>query len=457
MKTVKFKVMLWFIITLIIMFVLTGWMIYRLQIRSSYKAFDSYLNASARKVINYLKLENFKDISLRSFLNNIGTTDISYYIFDEGKKQVFSFTSEMDTDSPTARLALQRFFSGHSTPFTIKVSRVLSPENVQQSIQRIAIFPFRKNKETYYLVAMRSMEEFNTTLSKTTIWLWIGLAIIFTVVITGGYIIISKALKPIEMMAFQMKGLKPENLSFRVKVPKFGSEIETLETSINTALDRVEEGVRKIERFSSMAAHELRTPITIIKSRAQLALIKNSKDEMYKSLEKIVQKTDEMTRLVEMLLGLTRIREDVIRDFRQVDLSEIVVESIEELVKDYPNRIEIDSQPGVIVNGSSLLLKEMIKNIVENACKYTSGRVKVTLKENYLEVSDEGPGMDRETLENAFKEFFRGRTDVPGFGLGLNLAKSIASLHSMTVDIDSSPKTGTRVRIGFQLLTRNPV
>jgi signal transduction histidine kinase len=449
-KTIKFKIMLWFTTMLVISFMITGWVVYRFQVSGSYKAFDSYLKASANKVVRYLKSTSFKNISFQSFLNNIGTSNISYYLFDKEKNQIISFISEEDSNLQLAQLALEKFLSGSSNAFTMEKTRVLSPENIQQSNPyRILVVPFQKNKKEYYLVAIRSMEEFNATISNVTIWAWIGLTIVFIVTMLVGYIIISKALKPIEMMALQMKNISTENLSFRVKVPKFGSEIEVLETSINTALSRLEDGVKKIERFSSTAAHELRTPISVIKSDAQLALLKKSKNELQSALEKIIVKTDEMSRLIDTLLALTRARKDIVGKFTSVDLSEIIVEVVEEFVKKYPNRIEVESQADIITKGDRVLLKEMIKNIVENACKYTSGKVKLLLNTEHLVISDEGPGMDDKTLENVFKEFFRGRTDVPGFGLGLNLVKRIAALHNMNVNINSSPKSGTEVIIDF--------
>ncbi len=450
MKTIKFKIMLWFTAMLIISFMITGWVVYRFQITSSYKTFDSYLKASANKVVNYLKSVSFKTISLQSFLNNVGASNISYYLFDKEKKQMISFTSEDNSDLQIAESALKRFFSGSPNPFTFEITHVLSPENVQQSNPyRILVVPFQKNKNEYYLVAIRSMEEFNATVSSATIWIWIGLIIVFTITIAGGYMIISRALKPIEMMASQMKKIKAESLSFRIKVPKFGSEIETLETSVNAALDRIEDGVKRIERFSSTAAHELRTPISVIKSDAQLALLKNSESEVLKALKKIVAKSDEMSKLIDTLLALTHVRKDIAGRFTSVDLSETIVELVEELVRKYPNRIEVESQADIIVRGDRVLLKEMIKNIVENACKYTSGKVKLLLDSKHLEVLDEGPGMDDKTLKNAFEEFFRGRTNIPGFGLGLNLVKRIATLHNMSVNIKSSPQSGTDVMIDF--------
>ncbi len=435
---------------LVISFMITGWVVYRFQVSDSYKTFDFYLKASANKVVRYLNSTSFKSISFQSFLNNVGASNISYYLFDKEKNQIISFTSEEDNDSRIAKLALERFLSGSPNTFTMEKTRVLSPENVQQSNpKRILVMPFQKNKNEYYLVAIRSMEEFNATVSNATIWVWVGLTTVFTTTILVGYVIISKALKPIEMMASQIKNVKAENLFFRIKVPKFGSEIETLETSINAALSRIEDGVKRIELFSSTAAHELRTPISVIKSDAQLALLKKSGNKSRSALEKIIVKTDEMSKLIDTLLTLTHVREDVVRKFTSVDLSETIVELVEELVRRYPNRIEIKSRVDVIVKGDQVLLKEMIKNVVENACKYTSGKVRLLLNTECLMISDEGLGMDDKTLKNVFKEFFRERTDIPGFGLGLNLVKRIALLHNMNVNIKSSPKSGTDVGIDF--------
>ncbi|BBJ28623.1 sensor histidine kinase [Athalassotoga saccharophila] len=444
MKSIRFKVIIWFSVTISAVFLVIGFLIYNLQLSTSYKTFDDYLISNANRAANYFKNLPDNSVSIQAFINNIGISDVSYYIFDSKDNLIFSFAPDQENDLTLIKNAFKKYLLIHEKILTLEDSNG-SGENIQQSNpQRIFVLPFEKGGENYYLVASRQMEEFRSTNLGISYWLLIGLIIAFIIIMSGGLLIISKALKPIEEMSSQVKRIKTDNLSERINVKKSAKEIEILEQSINSALDRIESGVKTIERFSSIAAHELKTPISVIKSDAQIAMKKNSIEELKNVLAKISQKSDEMSKLIDTLLLISKVK-NVPVNFENLNVNEITFEAVEDLIRQYPDRIEFLPSGNSYIKGDESLLKEMIFNVVENSCKYTDRRVKIEIGNNCITVSDEGPGMDEETKSHLFEEFFRKRTDVPGFGLGLSVVKYIADLHGIKIHVDSSPIRGTKI------------
>lgn len=437
MKSIRFKVIMWFFATISIAFLSIGFFIYNLQINSSYKTFDDYLISNANRAVDYFKGLPSVSISAQTFMNNVGISDISYYIFDSHDSLIFFFAPDQEKNVSFINDAFKRYLSTGQTLFTIENSTGYG-ENIQQpNPQRIFILPFQKNGENYYLIASRQMEEFAATNYAISYWLLIGLALAFLIIISGGFLIINKAFRPIEDMSFQVRRIKAENLSERINVKKSGKEIEILENAINSTLERIEESVKTIERFSSIAAHELRTPLSVIKSDAQIAMTKDSIEDVKISLKNIAEKSDEMSKLIDTLLIMARIK-NVPSTFEFLNMGEVAFEAVQDLIKRYPNRIEFSVIGESYLSGDENLLKEMVSNVVENSCKYTNGKVKIEVGNDYIAISDEGPGMDEETKSHLFEEFFRKRTDIPGFGLGLSVVKRIADLHSIDINVYSS-------------------
>ncbi|MGC9212580.1 MAG: histidine kinase dimerization/phospho-acceptor domain-containing protein, partial [Athalassotoga sp.] len=308
MKSIRFKVITWFSLTISAVFLVIGLFIYNFQLSTSYRTFDDYLNSNATRVVNYFESLPNNFVPVQTFIDNIGVSDVSYYIFDSKDNLVFSFAPDQENDLTLIKNAFKRYMRSHEKIFTIE-SSAQSGDNIQQSNpQRIIVLPFQKDGENYYLVASRQMEEFRSTNTAISYWLLIGLVLAFLIIMSGGLLIIGKALKPIEEMSSQFKRIKTDNLSERINVKKSGKEIEILEQSINSALDRIESGIKTIERFSSIAAHELKTPISVIKSDAQIAMEKNSIEELKIALEKISKKSDEMSKLIDTLLVISKIK-----------------------------------------------------------------------------------------------------------------------------------------------------
>jgi signal transduction histidine kinase len=225
----------------------------------------------------------------------------------------------------------------------------------------------------------------------------------------------------------------------------------------NTMLDRLAGSVQQMKRFSTDAAHELRTPIAIIRSTAELALRRERDSASYRNaLSGIQQETMHLTRLVEELMWL--VRYDV--DSPAVEREDI---SIEEAVRDASHavapmaeergiRLGIEiAQYGWIVRGNRLAFRRLLLILLDNALKFTppeeSVQIVVTSGDgrSRIEIQDRGGGVAEEHAAHIFERFYQADTarTSAGFGLGLSIAKAIVEAHDGVIVVASTHGIGS--------------
>jgi two-component system, OmpR family, sensor histidine kinase TctE len=241
------------------------------------------------------------------------------------------------------------------------------------------------------------------------------------------------------------------------------AEVQPLVASFNGLMARVEQSVELQRRFVSDAAHQLRTPITGLKTQTELALRLSDPDEVRHSLQQSLKAADHAAHLVNQLLLLARAEPGTQQrvGFAEVDLAALDKATTETWVQTALNR-NIDLGFAADGNacslaGNPLLLGEMLNNLIDNALRYTQrgGRVTVHVTCDagacMLEVEDDGPGIPEAEREKVFERFYRG-TDVSeeGCGLGLAIVREIAEGHAAQVSLLSGADgSGTRVRVIF--------
>lgn len=295
--------------------------------------------------------------------------------------------------------------------------------------------------------------------------LFIGLPILLAAAALAGYVLMRKALTPVEAMINAA-----ENYTFNDphnRLPLLGTEprIEALGLALNRMLDRLDSAYSHVSRFSADAAHELRTPLTII--RGELELVASKARTPSEVDQAIVNVLDEMTRLsgiVDSLITLSRM--DSLwgkRMHSPVDLMELAVETIDQmsLLADEKNITLIGpSGSAVVVPGDRERLKQVLVNLIDNAIKYTGtgGRVAVQVgtrdEHGFVSIEDTGIGIDPNHHDKVFERFYRVTPDrgERGAGLGLAIVKSICHAHGGTVSLLSVPEFGSSFTIEIPLL-----
>ena len=282
---------------------------------------------------------------------------------------------------------------------------------------------------------------------------------------------LSRGIAPLNALQQRLRARQPDDLS-PMDERAAPSEIAPLVAAMNDLLKRLSANVQAQRRFVADAAHQLKTPLAGLRTQAELALRDASPEEMQSSLRQLVAGSERATRLVNQLLLMASAENQDGPPLASVDLHELALEQTQLWV---PQALALGTDLGfegpdqiVRINGHTLLLAEMLNNLIDNALRYTprGGRVTVRVQpvsgEVLLEVEDSGPGIPDEERERVFDRFYRVLgTQSDGSGLGLAIVREIAHQHGAAISIGDAPHPGTqaagcRIRIAFPPYSATP-
>lgn len=270
----------------------------------------------------------------------------------------------------------------------------------------------------------------------------------------GGYWIARRAFRPLDQITATAAAInEASDLSARVEVPPGSNEFSRLARTFNQMFAHLEQSFEAEAQFTADASHELRTPVSVIKSACEYAERYGESPEEYReTLEMIHRQADKMSLLIGQLLSITRLDQgtDAIH-WEQVDLSALVQTVCAEggWSRD---RLTLEVEEGLTARADPALLTRLLQNLVENAFKYgkPEGHVWVTLGrgpgEIRLEVKDDGIGIPPEQQEKIWKRFYQvdpSRSAGNGAGLGLAMVQKIAQAHGGSMTLESIPGLGS--------------
>ena len=315
------------------------------------------------------------------------------------------------------------------------------------------------NGETVYLTA--AAPESGNLLVLNRFWLGLiaSAPILLLISSAGGYWLSHKALKPVDRIAAAARSISISNLSERLPVSRTGDELERLAETCNAMLARLDVAVNQIKRFTADASHELRGPISFVRTVAEVAL-RNSKADpnSRQAFEDIVEETAKATVLLEDMLTLARAdAERGEKALQSLNLAAVVEEACEMARPIAEDRqldlsVSLGDTHQVNVLGEFSTLRRLLWILLDNALKYTQapGRIDVALSANNhqatVEVRDSGVGISLADLPYIFDRFYRAdpsRSTIDGAGLGLAIAKWIAEIHHADLTVASEPRKGT--------------
>jgi two-component system sensor histidine kinase QseC len=243
-------------------------------------------------------------------------------------------------------------------------------------------------------------------------------------------------------------------------------EIKPLVIELNQLFIRLQHAFDRNKRFAADAAHELRTPLAALKTQAQVALKADNEFDRHNALLKVLRSVDRSSHMVAQLLTLSRLgQEEALSDMKLLDLHKLASEIIAYLVPiALEKHIEIELAPSpknAIVLGNEITLGILIRNIVDNAIRYTpaGGEVKIHIihqdQRVIFRVTDSGQGIPAELRERVFERFFRVLgTTSSGSGLGLAIVSQIAELHHAHISMDTPPNgIGLQFEVIFSEVT----
>lgn len=278
-----------------------------------------------------------------------------------------------------------------------------------------------------------------------------------------GVVVARQALSPVREITRVAEQITITRIDTRTDPERWPSELRSLAIAFNGMLDRLEESFARLSQVSSNLAHELRTPITILLGEAEVVLAKErTPDEYRRTIESAVDECLRLSRLIDRMLFLARAENPATRIARsRFDVMEEldkVVSYFEALAEE--RRADIIVSGNGFLSGDRLMFNRALSNLLANALYYSSPGVRIEVAVSQDEdgslavtVRDTGFGIAAEDLARIFDRFYRGektRASHPGgTGLGMAIVKSIMDLHGGTIDIISTPGTGTEVTLRF--------
>jgi heavy metal sensor kinase len=368
-------------------------------------------------------------------------------------------------------------------------SALLPPDQVKRPMvksRKIDGRPFRFtfvrlnniNGHVYTVEMGVPAEDAVETLSQFRIYLLMFAPLLLLAAAGGGYWLSQRALSPLDVLVQSARQVSGTNLVGRLQKLTTGDELQRLSDTLNEMLDRLESAFLRIPQFTADASHELRTPISLIRTEAELALRCSRGEAEYKdSLRHILLEAERTTTLIEQLLSMARAdsgRETL--HLQPVDLRQTLrsasdgwrqvaaIRNLQFSAKfDSPGEDAQDSPvPAFAVMGDEILLRRLADILLDNAFKYTSspGSVNLSLEAKgesaVILVQDSGVGIEEEDKSKIFERFYRvdkARSRAQGgAGLGLAIAQWIVTQHHGSIGVESSPGHGATFRVELPMI-----
>ena len=279
----------------------------------------------------------------------------------------------------------------------------------------------------------------------------------------GVYVVSRRALKPVDEISATARSISIHNLSERLVVPETGDELQRLSETLNEMLKRLNDSILRMTQFTADASHELRAPVAMIRTTAELTLGRRREPVEYEgAMRDVLVEAERTTHLLDSLLTLARGDSGMdTLDLIPMDLGESVREAVEEshaLAAEKNIRIENNiPEADIEIDGDSHAMRRLFVILIDNAVKYTNpgGTVCVTVQAHgelaEATVADNGIGIAKEDQEHIFDRFWRvdkvRSREAGGAGLGLSIARWIVDQHHGRIEVESEPGRGSVFRI----------
>jgi signal transduction histidine kinase len=308
------------------------------------------------------------------------------------------------------------------------------------------------------VVVGMSTEDVDETLGTVWTMLAVALPLVILLVAATTWIVVGRALRPVERMRREVDEVTASRLDTRLDSTGADDEVGRLATTLNSMLDRLDESQRAQRRFISDASHELRSPLASLRQFAEVARSHPDRVSGEELSEAILDEGARLERLVDGMLTLAKADEHTLAvPRRPVDVDDLVLAEVRRLKSASGLRIDASSVGPARVVGDAGLLAQLVRNLVDNACRHAAGAVRIELVESadsvLLAVDDDGGGIAPDQRERVFDRFVRlddaRARESGGSGLGLSIVREIATAHGGTVVALAGRLGGARFEVSL--------
>ncbi len=457
------KLAFWYGLSLFVMLSLFGYVLYETFHQSIHHNYDRHLRFEAEQLLPFIQTEDSLSINLSGYSRNEALQSGVEYgtyvkLYDEQGNQIYSSPNFSKVDQP-----LETELPGTREEYSFS-------SQWQDLPARTLFYPITDNGGDF--CGWLEVTGFEWTLHEEVnrfrryLLVFIAISVLFSIL--GGYWLSRRALSPVASIIDAAKSITATDLDKRIPVNyQVRDELTDLAETFNMMLNRLQRGFEREKRFTSDAAHELMTPLSSLQSDAEIMLRKpRSKEEYRETIQRMLAEVRRMSEMVHLLLQLSRVEADHRSEPERINISSIT----DKVAKEYQekcNQENIDLQTQIKadlhVQAHGAYIEEVINNLLENACKYTTegGEIHLELQQSsgkaVIHLSDTGIGFKEETKKHLFERFYRANEskvqEKPGSGLGLPLVKAIVELYGGKIRAYSDgPGQGSTFVIELPLL-----
>jgi signal transduction histidine kinase len=310
-------------------------------------------------------------------------------------------------------------------------------------------------KERYSAAVIVSLELLEAEHSELLLALGAGVIVALAVAAAGGLVVGYQTLRPLSDMATQAQAISERDLSARLHTRHRDDELGLLAATFNGVLDRLASALHGQRQFMADASHELRTPVSVIRTTAQVTLGGSGRveNEYRESFEIVTEQSARLARMVDDMFLLSRAEANTVPLIREhLYLDDLVAEcarALRVLANDRAVTVVTEGDSEVAFCGDNMLLRQMVANLLENAIRHgrPAGTVAATVTSTptdvTIRITDDGDGVPPHEQARIFRRFVRLSTGTAGAGLGLPIARWIAEAHGGSLVLASSGPEGS--------------
>jgi heavy metal sensor kinase len=449
-RSFRFRLTVWYVALFSLLFLVFGIFLYGLLSQDLRTRLDQSLTSEASTASALFEdelVEEKGDVRLAA------TEAVAGLRLHGSRVAILSGSRLLASSAPVSQRESDAVVRAAASPDNVLALPRLGPNGA-----RVATHHLEALGRTFLIFSIAPLDSIAADLGVVRRVIFLALPLLLGLAGIGGYLLATHSLAPLNWMAQQAREITGSNLNKRLEIGHAAEELTVLAASFNELLARLDQSFEAMRRFVADASHELRTPISVIRGEADVALSHDRGATEYRdSLAIVLDESRRLSRLVDDLLNLARADAGRVnlqaQDFYFNDLLAECCRSMQTLAAASEVALECHSTGDVQFRGDEALLRRLVINLLDNAIRYTppGGQVSAELEADpaavRIRISDTGVGIAPEAAPRVFDRFYRAdksrsRQDG-GFGLGLSIVKWIAESHNGSVELTRNPGPGT--------------